>query len=647
MCGICGWLTWDGSVPQASVVQAMTRALWRRGDDAWGVECLPGIGLGHQRLSILDVSDRANQPFVSSDKRFWLVFNGEIYNFRELRATLEPCQVFRTTGDTEVLLAGLIQRGVDFLAECNGMFAFALWDSLRRRLLLGRDRWGVKPLYYAHLDAGLLFASEIKGLRRHPALTVAVDPAAVSDYLSLGYIPGEQTVFRQIRQLLPGHFLCCDPSERVVRPTAWFDLRDMMNDPPLPMGERDEAIRSTLARAVERRLVSDVPVGSFLSGGVDSSAVTALAIASQPHLNTFSLGFPQASFDELPQATRFAARIGARSHQAVFQAPDEGALRQLAAMFDQPFADTSAVPTEQLCAFAARRMKVVLSGDGGDEWFGGYETTRADALALFGRREVPGWRMVTGLIAKIMAVIPANLGKVSWHYKVRQFAHFAGEDAARAHFSWRLLFSEDEKRRLLAPEIVRDLAGHDSFAAAFGPWYAAAADLPWPLRHVFVDVKTWLTDDILVKVDRTSMAHALEVRSPFLDPELVRVALRIPFHDHADLWRTKKRLRHALSPLMGTETRRQPKQGFSSPTAFWLTAELAPLFHRTIRTESFRTFFPDPRPIVAAWEDLRARRRDWSFCLWALLMFGLWTETCLDSAGSSVPVAESGGGKKA
>jgi len=623
MCGICGIFSAKGTLPKKDVIVAMTRALRHRGDDAWGVESFDSCCLGHQRLAILDLKVSANQPFSTLDRRYSIVFNGEIYNFKTIRDQLESKYRFRTTSDTEVILYSWIEWGHRSIDLFNGMFAFTILDNLEKKLYCYRDRMGVKPFFYLKKNNSFIFASEIKALLKHPDFKREVDYTALSDYLSLGYITGEKTIFKDVKRLLPATYLVVNADLSIKKEVYW-DVRDFLQK---NIKSDKKFILNSLEQSVKRRLVSDVEVASFVSGGIDSSSILKYACKNSPKMRTFSIGFPEKNFSELAQAKRLSNHFSTAHQETIFSQPDELFLRKLMLSYDQPFADTSAVVMFQLSAYASKSVKVVLSGDGGDEMFGGYETYRADIFARMAN-SFPFWPEISKGFYALISNKPSNFKKVSLDYKVKQFLRFSGVSFDRAHYSWRLLFSEDEKQKLLSPAAKHRLTGYDSFSC-FSKIYENVGDFAPYKQNMYVDLKTWLADDILVKIDMAGMAHSLEIRSPYLDKEIVEYSCGISEKDKVNCFNTKRILKQALRGEIPDYVLSQKKQGFNSPVSLWLSGPLRNLFLKIIDQPLFKEFFPNTNYIEEIYERHCRRQRDYGFCLWSLLMFGLWADNYL------------------
>ena len=510
MCGICGTYDFARARPaDRALLEHMNSALVHRGPDGGGVHLDGSLGLAARRLAIIDLA-HGDQPMLTADGAVCVVQNGEILNHLELRAGLEREGVrFRTRCDTEVLLHLYLRDGPEFVSQLRGMFALALWDRRQRRLLLARDRFGIKPLYYSLRDGRISFASELKALLREPSFSREVDPEALHAFLAFNSIPAPLTIFREARKLAPGHLLLCGPEGikqvRYARPApaAQDDLR---REPPESLAVE---LRERLHDSVKAHLLADVPVGVLLSGGVDSAVLTALAASTSPQqVSTFSIGFRERSFDELALARQVARRYGTDHHELVLSPRVAELLPRLAGAFDEPFADSSSMPTYLVSELAAEHVKVVLSGEGGDELFGGYETYAADQLA----------RWVGPAAARLrpaVELLPSSSGRVSLDYRAKRFVRAAALPPLERHHGWKEIFSPTQAARLLRPEW--QLPSFDPLLS-WRERFAETEDAPLLARLQDVDLGIYLADDLLVKTDRMSMAHSLEARVPYLDP---------------------------------------------------------------------------------------------------------------------------------
>jgi asparagine synthase (glutamine-hydrolysing) len=607
MCGICGIATRKGAV-DADRVAAMSGMLVHRGPDSSGQFTDGTVALAARRLSIIDL-ETGDQPVANEDETVHVVQNGEIYNYRELRRELERAgHRFRTHGDTEVLVHLYEEHGERFAERLRGMFAIAIWDGPRRRLVLARDRFGIKPLYYRDEGGQLSFASELRALPRGE-----IDVAAVEAFLAFNSIPAPLTIFRDARKLPAGHVLVWDNAdtraERFARPT------------PVPVGElRDdeeaelvEELRARLRDSVRAHLVSDVPVGVLLSGGVDSALLAALAAqeSSEP-LRTFSIGFAERSFNELEDARRVASRYGTE-HRELLLRPDAALLLPaLADAFDEPFADSSALPTYLVSELAASDVKVALSGEGGDELFGGYYTYAADLLAKrFGGLARPARPLVERL--------PTSTAKASFDYKAKRFVRAAHLPPLERHHGWKEIFAQDARAELTGRSSAFDPV--DLLRARFAE--TEGADELARLQDV--DLGIYLVDDLLVKTDRASMAHSLEARVPYLDTVVTNLALALPTRHKVRGLSKKVLLRKAAAPLLPREIVTGKKRGFSIPAAAWLRGELEPFARETLSPQTVKQqgyFRPD---VVQRLLDEHVEgQEDRSRQLWGLLAFTLW-----------------------
>ncbi len=620
MCGICG--TFDFSRRQDAdgrVLERMNETLVHRGPDGGGVVVDGPCGLAARRLAIIDL-EHGDQPMLADDGEAAVVQNGEILNHLELRDSLERSGVrFRTACDTEVLLHMYLRHGPAFVKQLRGMFAIALWDRREQQLLLARDRFGIKPLYYCESGGCLTFASELKALLAHPAFSRRVDRAALHSYLAFNSIPAPLTIFEAARKLPPGHLLLCDPRrgprvERFARPapaTADGVRRESA-------AELADELRDRLRESVQAHLLADVPVGVLLSGGVDSSVLTALAARCSPEpVSTFSIGFRERTFNELDLARQVATRYGTDHHELVVTPQVSELLPKLVAAFDEPFADSSALPTYLVSVLASEHVKVVLSGEGGDELFGGYETYSADQLA---QRLGP----LAARMAPLVERLPSSNARVSLEYRAKRFTRAAALPPLERHHGWKEIFSATQRSRLLVE------GWQDPGFDPLGGWrarFAETSGAPLLARLQDVDLGIYLADDLLVKTDRMSMVHSLEARVPFLDPVVSDLALALPTQMKVRGLSKKRLLRQAAEPLIPPGILKARKRGFSIPAAAWLRGELQPLAREVLSPERTREqgFF-EPAEVTRLLDDHAARREDLSRQLWGLMSFSLWAE---------------------
>ncbi|RZV32590.1 MAG: amidotransferase 1, exosortase A system-associated, partial [Sphingomonadaceae bacterium] len=573
MCGIAGIFHCGTPKPvDPRRVERMTDTMVHRGPDGSGIWTEHGVGLGHRRLSIIDL-EGSPQPMHSVDGRAVLVFNGEIYNYRELRRELVKLGAhFATEGDSETILAAWQQWGPDCLDRLDGMFAFAIYDRGDRTLFLARDRLGVKPLFMAPLsDGSLAFASELKGLLAHPLLRREADPLAVEDYLAWGYVPDHRSILKGVEKLPAGHYRLLRHDMPPPRPVQWWDV-DFSNRHKGSTQDLSARLLHHLREGVESRMVADVPLGAFLSGGVDSSSVVALmAEASNAPVNTCSIGFDVGELDETTYARRVADRFGTRHHERIVDANDFDAVEQLAGMFDEPFADASALPTWRVCQLARQNVKVALSGDGADEAFAGYRRQ------VFHARE----EQVRSILPQALrSAVFGTLGRVwpqaDWAPRpLRAKATFralgtSGEEG----YAGALAISPPELRHhLYTNRMIRELSGY----CAEQPFIDLMRNAPARTgldRAQYADLKFWLPGDILTKVDRTSMAVSLEAREPLLDHRLVEFAAGLPHRARIRGRQGKWLLKHTMTRSLPEDVLYRPKQGFVTPIAQWLRGPL-------------------------------------------------------------------------
>jgi asparagine synthase (glutamine-hydrolysing) len=609
VCGICGIATTHGAV-DVEAVRAMSDLLAHRGPDSAGEHVDGSVALAARRLSILDL-EHGDQPIANEDGSCVVVQNGEIYNYPELRRELGRAgHVLRTRCDTEAIVHLYEEHGRGFAERLRGMFAVAIWDARRRRLVLARDRYGIKPLYYRHAGDELRFASELRALPRGE-----IDLDALEAFLAFNSVPAPYSIFRDVRKLPAGHILVWEDGkvslERYARPGPAAEDELRSGDE----AELVEELRARLRDSVRAHLLSDVQVGVLLSGGVDSAALAALAAQETPEpVHTFTIGFAERSFDERADARLVAERYGAEHHELLVQPDPELLLRALAEAFDEPFADSSALPTYLVSQLAAEHVKVALSGEGGDELFGGYYTYAAD---LFADRLAPLARFARPLVE----TLPASTRKASLDYKAKRFVRAAHLPPLERHHGWKEIFSADARA---------ELTGRN---AAFDPVdvyrmrYAETEAAPQLARLQDVDFGVYLVDDLLVKTDRASMAHSLEARVPFLDPFVTNLAFALPTRLKVRGLAKKVLLRKAVEPLLPAEVVHGRKRGFSIPAAAWLRGELEPFARETLAPDALRRqgFFR-PEPVTRLLDEHVAGREDWSRQLWGLLAFTLWYE---------------------
>jgi asparagine synthase (glutamine-hydrolysing) len=607
MCGICGIASARGRVDERRL-REMAGTLHHRGPDSEGVHLSERVGIAARRLAIIDLTG-GDQPIANEDGSVVVVQNGEIYNYRELMHELERAgHVFRTRCDTEVLVHGYEQWGATLWERLRGMFAVAVWDARRRRLVLARDRFGIKPLAYRHAGDELAFASELDALPHGE-----IDLDAVEAFLAHNCVPAPLSIFADVRKLLPGHTLTW--SEGSV------ELARFARPGPLPArhaedeAELVEECRARLRDSVRAHLVADVPVGVLLSGGVDSGALAALAAEESPErLRTFSIGFAESSFDELPGARAVARRYDTL-HRELTLRPDAALLLPaLAAAFDEPFADSSALPTYLVSRLAAEDVKVALSGEGSDELFGGYYTYVADLLA---ERLGP----LAAAARPLAERLPTSTRKVSFDYKAKRFTRAAHLPPLERHHGWKEIFSADARAELIGPRSAFDpLAAHrERFAETEGH------ELLTRLQDV--DFGLYLVDDLLTKTDRASMAWSLEARVPFMDTVVANFAFSLPARHKVRGLSKKRLLRKAAEPLLPRDVVHGRKRGFSIPAAAWLRGELEPFARETLSASTLRRqgFF-EPRAVTRLLDAHVAGSEDLSRQLWGLLAFTLWHE---------------------
>lgn len=622
MCGIAGILNLDGRPADASLLRAMTGTLAHRGPDGEGFHVDGPVGLGHRRLAIIDLATGA-QPMASDDQAVWITFNGEVYNFRELRAELEGRgYVFRTTSDTEVILRAYEAYGIECLGKLRGMFAFAIWDGRRRRLLLARDRVGIKPLVYAWDGRRLLFASELKGILQDAAVRRDLDWDALRDYLTFLYVPSPRTIFQEIRKLPPASYLVLDVDGGEPQVRRYWDLA-FVPDRRRSEGEWLEGLRAHLRDAVQSHLVSDVPVGAFLSGGMDSSAVVALmAQAGEGPVRTFSIGFDEGDFDELAYARRVARRYGTEHFEFVVKPDALDVWPRLAWQFDEPFADSSALPTYYVSKITREHVTVALSGDGGDENFAGYRRY-ASALALHQR-----WDRAPGMLLKPLFRLAAGL--VPAGVRGQGYTALRGEDPVDRYYRIMTGYRSQGMRRLLSADAWARM-GADPGPAAFRQLVREAKAPDYVSGLQYLDVRTYLPEDILTKVDRTSMLVSLEARVPLLDHVLMEYVATIPTHFKLQDGKGKVLLKRAMAEDLPAEILGRGKMGFGVPLGAWFRQDLGGYAREILLSGRSRARgILDPAATARLLDAHRTGTRDHSAQIWCLLCLEEWARQWLD-----------------
>ncbi len=621
MCGLTG--IFDPQAPSVcsdALLRRMNDSQLHRGPDEGSVHIEPHIGLGHRRLSIIDVAT-GQQPLFNEDGSVVVVFNGEIYNFEALAAELEAAgHRFATRSDTEVIVHGWEQWGEECVHRFRGMFAFALWDRTRRTLFMARDRLGVKPLQYALLPGGaLVFGSELKALVAHPEFRRDIDEQAIEEYFAFGYVPDPRTIYRDARKLEPAHWLRWRVGERAPTLHRYWDAR-FEPDERVGLDEACEQLRALLAESVKLRLISEVPLGAFLSGGVDSSAIVAtMAELSDAPVKTCSIAFDEASFDESEYAKRVADRYGTDHYSETVRSDDFALIDRLASLYDEPYADSSAIPTYRVCELARRRVTVALSGDGGDETFGGYRRYKFQVREQALRDRLPGGlrRTLFGALGRVYPQFDA-MPRV---LRARSTFQAMARDAVEAYCHSVSVVRQPERASLFSPALRARLGGYD--AGEVFARHAASANTDDALSLIqYLDYRTYLPGDINTKVDRASMAHSLETREPLMDHMLVEWAARLPSRLKLAGGEGKLVLKKAMEDKLPRDVLYRPKMGFAVPLVSWFRGPLRGEVERVLRGDALAgTGWFDPGGLRQVADEHLSGRRDRSATIWALLMF--------------------------
>jgi asparagine synthase (glutamine-hydrolysing) len=629
MCGIAGWINLEnnrGENHSEAVLHAMCERMKHRGPDSEGLWLDDRLALGMRRLSIIDLHT-GEQPVYSEDKSIVVVMNGELYNFREVRADLEKRgHKFETNTDTEILPHLYEEYGEAMLEHINGMFVFALWDKRREKLLVARDRFGEKPLYYGVFDGKLIFASEPKVLLSNPSVRAEIDTNALRQFLSFDYVPAPHSIYKGISKLPAAHLLTVEKGE--VKTRRYWNLTWHKNGSTPPLEKAAEELRELLADAVRMRLVSDVPLGILLSGGVDSSTVAAFATQfSTEKVKTFSIGFEEDSFDESKFARQVANHLNTEHYEdrlSVEKAAD--LISEIGTWLDEPMSDGSLIPTFLLSRFVRKHVTVALGGDGGDEIFAGYPMYFGHKVAnLYGK--VP--RVLrNGLIEPIVNNLPVSTKNLSFDYKAKRFVAASKYDLVTRHHSWFGSFSIDQQQNLLSKDVISKTS-NDIYKGA--KELLEICDAESEIEQMqFLDLNFYMAEDILTKVDRASMAVSLEVRAPFLDPRVAQFAAQIPLEYKLKGNKGKYILKKAVEPLLPRNILQRPKKGFGIPIAEWLKQRLNPLMHELLapgRLKNQGLF--DAAFVQKLIKEHETGAASHHKQLWTLLVFQLWFDNFL------------------
>ena len=621
MCGLTGiFLTNSRDDIDRSLLGRMNETQFHRGPDEGGVHTEPGIGLAHRRLSIIDLSS-GQQPLFNEDESVVVVYNGEIYNFAELAEELSALgHTFKTHCDTEVIVHAWEEWGSDCVTRFRGMFAFVLWDRNRESLFLARDRLGIKPLYYSLLSGGeLIFASELKALKQHPALDRAFDEHALEEYFALGYIPEPRSIYRNTHKLRPGHTMLLKRGESSLEQRAYWDVPFELSNESFGLEQASEQLVARLRDAVNIRLIAEVPLGAFLSGGVDSSSVVAMmAELSDDPVNTCSIAFGEAEFNEADYAAAVASKFHCNHKTGSVDPDDHSLLDQLAGLYDEPFADSSAMPTYRVCELAKQQVTVVLSGDGGDENLAGYRRYGEHLDDLERKARLPS------AIRRLLGAVGSTYPDTPFLPRVlqrRQGLISMAQDPVESFFEINAVMKRDLRRSLYSAEFRRQLQTYDAVEVFRSHATQAPTDDPLSLAQ-YLDIKTYLPGDILTKVDRASMAHSLEVRVPLLDHHLVEWISSLPTGLKRHGNEGKYLLKKAMEPLLPNDILYRPKKGFAVPLAAWFRGSLRNRLQTALSSDALQdTGVFDQNRLQRLFDQHDRGQRDWSTPLWSVLMF--------------------------
>jgi asparagine synthase (glutamine-hydrolysing) len=628
MCGICGVVRSESNrTVHDRLIESLCDTIVNRGPDERGVFACRQVGLGSQRLSIIDL-EGGSQPIFNEDRTLAVVLNGEIYNYHELtRLLIERGHRFYTRSDTETIVHAYEEFKDDFPSHLNGMFAFALWDEKERRLILARDRTGIKPLYYAFFDQSLIFGSELKVLLAYPNMPRNLDLSALNEYMSFEYVPTPKTIFQGIFKLPPGSTLIFEKGKIRIQPYWDVNLAASEQVRRKRPEEYVSELTEVLRESIRKEMVSDVPIGVLLSGGLDSSAVAAFMAECAPNrLESFSIIFDDPSFDESQYASEVARFVGAKPHEMKLtpQMMLELAPR-IVEFLDEPLGDSSIIPTYLLCQFTRSHVKVALGGDGGDELFGGYSTLQAHRLFQYYERLAPSF-LRSQILPKLVKALPVSFDNISFDFKLRRFIAGHGKPPIVRHHQWLGSFTPEQKQRLFASDILTSLTETNQTYSVALEHLKNASNVKELINQIlYCDMKLYLEGDILPKVDRSSMACSLEVRAPLLNHTLVEYVTALPYDLKLNGMTTKYILRKLLKGRLPERILQRGKKGFNIPVAKWLAKELKPLALDMLSPAKLKSqgIF-NPTYVQRLLDEHLAKRFDHRKLLWTLLIFQMW-----------------------
>jgi len=631
MCGITGMVYHqDGERASQDVLQRMCRSLIHRGPDDEGYFVNRTVGLGMRRLQIIDLST-GHQPISNEDGRYWIVFNGEIFNYQELRDDLErKGHRFQTSTDTETIIHAYEEYGLDCASKLNGMFAFAIWDKELKQLVIARDRLGVKPLYYYMDERCLVFGSELKALLACPEVPRSVNFEALDVFLTFEYVPSPMSMFQGIKKLPPGHFLILRHGVIDIKQYWSIDYATENSEHP------EQDLYELLKDAVRLRMISDVPLGAFLSGGVDSSAVVCMMseLVEQP-IKTFSIGFDDPSYNELSYARQVANHFKTDHHELTIQPDIVGLVEGLIHYLDEPLADVSVFPTYLVSKLAREHVTVVLSGDGGDELFAGYDWYVADRVDQY-YRKLPKF-LRQSLMPGLLDLLPPSSQKKGLVNKAKRFVSGAVQGEHLHHYRWTMYANQEMKQNLYDSSMWGRIPNRNA-ESRFVPYLNQYPQAPRIWRQQYADIHSFMVDDILVKVDRMSMANSLEARTPFLDYRMVEFAMRLPSNLNLQGLQTKALLKRSLRGKVPDEILYRKKEGFSIPMKHWLREELKPMLGDVLSADRMKREGYFNSAYIDTLKDEHWRgTANHAHELWSLMMFEIWKDKIFDSSPAHAP----------